>query len=121
MGRPVRIEIGLVSHDSLQLGSAGREDVCDSEFTGMEDEVFVQRIQEKIEKLTEGRIDLQIDHEDGSQLRVEFEREVPLVVLGANIFKFSGFARMCVEYSVESIRKQRPIEMLEFHLLLARN
>ena len=121
MGRPVRIEIGLVPRDSLQLGSAGREDVCDSEHTGMEDEQFVQRIQEKIERLTEGRIDLEIDHEDGSQLRVEFQREAPLVVLGANIFEFSGFARMCVEYAVESIRKQRPIEMLEFHLLLARN
>ncbi len=87
----------------------------------MEDERFVQRLHEKIERLTEGRIDLEIHHEDGSQLRVELEREVPLVVLGANIFEYSGFARMCVEYAVESIRKQRPIEMLEFHVLLARN
>ena len=87
----------------------------------MEDERFVQRLHEKIERLTERRIDLEIDHEDGSQLRVELEREVPLVVLGSNIFQYSGFARMCVEYAVESIRKQRPIEMLEFHLLLARN
>ncbi|MCH8226038.1 MAG: hypothetical protein IIC97_09230 [Chloroflexi bacterium] len=87
----------------------------------MEDQEFVQRLHEKIERLTEGRVDLEIDHEDGSQLRVEFEREVPLVVLGSNIFQYSGFARMCVEYAVESIRKQRPIEMLEFHLLLARN
>lgn len=52
---------------------------------------------------------------------MELERETPLVVLGSNIFEFSGFARMCVEYAVESIRKQRPIEILEFHLLLARN
>lgn len=87
----------------------------------MEDERFVQRLHEKIERLTEGRIDLEIDHEEGSQLRVELEREVPLVVLGANIFQYSGFARMCVEYAVESIRRQRPIEMLEFHLLLGRN
>jgi len=87
----------------------------------MENQQFVQRLHDKIERLTEGRIDLEIDHEDGSQLRVELERETPLVVLGFNIFKFSGFARMCVEYAVESIRKQRPIEILEFHLLLARN
>ena len=87
----------------------------------MDDEQFVQRLHEKIERLTEGRVDLEIDHEDASQLRVELEREVPLVVLGSNIFRYSGFARMCVEYAVESIRKQRPIEMLEFHLLLARN
>jgi len=87
----------------------------------MEDNQLVQRLHDKIERLTEGRIDLEIDREDGSQLRVELERETPLVVLGFNIFEFSGFARMCVEYAVESIRKQRPIEILEFHLLLARN
>jgi len=87
----------------------------------MENQQFVQRLHDKIERLTEGRIDLEIDIEDGSQLRVELERETPLVVLGSNIFEFSGFARICVEYAVESIRKQRPIEILEFHLLLARN
>tara|TARA_B100000745_G_scaffold295824_1_gene240395 strand:- start:221 stop:523 length:303 start_codon:yes stop_codon:yes gene_type:complete len=74
----------------------------------MENQQFVQRLHDKIERLTEGRIDLEIDIEDGSQLRVELERETPLVVLGSNIFEFSGFARMCVEYAVESIRKQRP-------------
>ena len=87
----------------------------------MEDHQFVQRLHDKIERLTGGRIELEIDREDGSQLRVELEREIPLVVVGFNIFEFSGFARLCVEYAVESIRKQRPIEMLEFHLLLARN
>ena len=87
----------------------------------MENQQFVQRLHDKIERLTEGRIDLEIDIEDGSQLRVELARETPLVVLGSNIFEFSGFARMCMEYAVESIRKKRPIEILEFHLLLARN
>ncbi len=87
----------------------------------MENQQFVQCLHDKIERLTEVRIDLEIDIEDGSQLRVELARETPLVVLGSNIFEFSGFARMCVEYAVESIRKQRPIEILEFHLLLARN
>jgi len=61
----------------------------------MENQQFVQRLHDKIERLTEGRIDLEIDIEDGSQLRVELERETPLVVLGSNIFEFSGFARMC--------------------------
>ena len=87
----------------------------------MEDHQFVQRLHDKIERLTGARIELEIDRDDGSQLRVELEREIPLVVIGFNIFEFSGFARLCVEYAVESIKKQRPIEMLEFHLLLARN
>ena len=42
-------------------------------------------------------------------------------MLGANIYKYSGFARMCVEYSVASIREQRNIDAQEFHRLLARN
>ena len=87
----------------------------------MDDERFFERIQQKIERLTGRKIQLEIDQEETNQLKVELEREVPLVVLGANIFQYSGFARMCVEYAVESIRQQRPIDVLEFHLLLARN
>lgn len=87
----------------------------------MEDEEFTRRIREKIERLTETSIDLRIDHDDPNQFRVDFQREAPQVVLGANVYQYSGFARMCVEYAVASIRQQRPIELLEFHLLLARN
>ena len=35
--------------------------------------------------------------------------------------RYAGFARMCIEYAAASIQEQRPIDMLEFHLLLARN
>ena len=87
----------------------------------MDDQQFASRIQDKIERATGQSIDLRVDHEETGQLRVEFNREVPLVVVGADIFQFSGFARMCIEYAVASIREQRPIGMLEFHLLLARN
>ena len=87
----------------------------------MEDEEFIRRIQEKIERLTETSVEMDIDHDDPNQFRVDFQREVPRVVLGANVYQYSGFARMCVEYAVASIRQQRPMEMLEFHLLLARN
>jgi hypothetical protein len=87
----------------------------------MDNEEFISRIQEKIERLTQHPIELMIDEVEPNQLQVDFDREVPLVVLGTNIYKYAGFARMCVEYAVESIRKQRPIDVLEFHLLLARN
>jgi hypothetical protein len=87
----------------------------------VENEEFIQRIREKIERLTERSIDLRIDHEDANQLQIELEPEVPQVVLGSNVYKYSGFARMCVEYSVASIRERRNIDTLEFHLLLARN
>jgi hypothetical protein len=87
----------------------------------MENEEFISRIREKIERLTQRRIELMIDEVEANQLQVDFEREVPLVLLGSNVYQYAGFARMCVEYAVESIRKQRPIDVLEFHLLLARN
>ena len=87
----------------------------------MEDDEFLDRIQRKIQRLTEKRIELRLDHEDANQLLVELEREVPLVILGSNVLQYSGFARMCVEYVVESIRRHRPLDLLEFHLLLARN
>ena len=62
-----------------------------------------------------------MDHEDPNQLLVELERGIPVVILGSNVLQFSGFAGMCVEYVVESIRQHRSLDSLEFHLLLARN
>ncbi len=87
----------------------------------MEDDEFLDKIQGKIQRLTQKRIELRVDHEDANQLMVELEGEVPLVILGSNVLQFSGFARMCIEYVVESIRQHRPLDLLEFHLFLARN
>ena len=87
----------------------------------MDNDEFIQRIREKIERLTEGPIDLHIDLEDHNRMQIELGPALPRVILGANIYQYSGFARMCVEYAVASIRERRDIEPLEFHLLLARN
>jgi hypothetical protein len=91
------------------------------EASDMDNEEFVQRIKEKIERLTQRSVELVVDEDNPEELRLDLEREVPRVVLGANIYQYSGFARMCVEYAVESIRRERSIEALEFHMLLARN
>ena len=87
----------------------------------MDNDVFVRRIQEKIERMAGRAVEVHVDHEDGDQLQLELVREVPLVVMGSNIYEYSGFARMCIEYAAASIREQRPIDILEFHVLLARN
>ncbi len=92
-----------------------------SEITIVEDQDFVQRIREKIERMTGCSVEVRVDHVDEDQLQVELVREVPLVVMGSNIYEYSGFARMCIEYAAASIRRQRPIDVLEFHVLLARN
>ena len=87
----------------------------------MNDQQFIDRIQDKIENLTGREIELRIDDDNGGQLEVDFSREVPLVIMGHNIFEYSGFARLCTEYAVASIRQQRVIPEIEFQLLLARN
>jgi hypothetical protein len=87
----------------------------------LNDQQFIDRIQEKIERLTGRDIELRIDEDDGSQLGVDFDRDVPVVVMGRNIFEYSGFARLCTEYAVASIREQREIPEIEFQMLLARN
>ena len=87
----------------------------------MNDQQFIDRIQEKIESLTGRDIELRIDDDNGTQLEVDFAREVPVVVMGHNILEYSGFARLCTEYAVASIRQQREIPEIEFQLLLARN
>ncbi len=87
----------------------------------MNDQEFIDRIQEKIESLTGRDIELRIDEDEVGQLQVDFSREVPVVVMGRNIFQYSGFARLCTEYAVASIRQQREIPEIEFQMLLARN
>ena len=55
----------------------------------MDDERFLERIQQKIERLTGHSIQLEVDHEETNQLKVDLEREVPLVLVSS-----SGGARM---------------------------
>lgn len=87
----------------------------------MEDQEFVERIQEKIERLTGRQIELRIDDEDASKIGVELHGDLPLVILGNNVLEYSGFARMGIEYAVACIREERALEPMEFHVLLARN
>ena len=87
----------------------------------MNNDEFITRIREKIERLTDGSIELRVDVEEVNRLQVELGPAVPIVTLGANIYRYSGFARMGVEYAVATIRERRDLEPLEFHLLLARN
>ena len=87
----------------------------------MENDEFIAKIREKIERLTDGPIELKVDVEDLNRIQIELAPGVPQVTLGANIYKYSGFARMCVEYAVATIRERRDLEPLEFHMLLARN
>ena len=87
----------------------------------MEDQEFVDRIREKIERMTGRQVELRIDEEDPGQIGVELQGDMPVVILGNNAMEYSGFACMGIEYAVACIREDRAIDPVEFHVLLARN
>jgi hypothetical protein len=87
----------------------------------MEDKEFLDRVQAKIERLTGKAVSVVIDESDIDKLEVELDGPVPRVQLGYAVLQYPGFARMCVEYAVASIRRERQLGTLEFHALLGRN
>ncbi len=87
----------------------------------MENNTFVTRLHNKLERITNRDVDVSVNDEDPNYLEVDLETTVPKVVLGRNIYEYPGFARMCLEYAAASINKGRHIGELEFHLVLARN
>jgi len=87
----------------------------------VEDREFVDRIREKIERMSGRQVELRIDEEDSSQIGIDLHGDIPVVILGNNVMEYSGFARMGIEYAVACICEERVIDTTEFHVLLARN
>ena len=87
----------------------------------MDDSEFLNRLQSKIERLTGKAISLVIDESEVNKLDVDLDSAIPQVMLGAAVFQYPGFARMCTEYAVASIRQGRGMGTLEFHMILVRN
>ena len=87
----------------------------------MDDHKFLDKLQEKIERLTGTPIDLVVDEADTDRLEVDLLGPLPNVLIGSAVLQYPGFARMCVEYAVASIREGRKISVLEFHVVLGRN
>ena len=87
----------------------------------MDDQEFLDKIKAKIESASGAEIRLHLDNVDKNATNVELDGEMPEVTLGSNALLYSGFARICIEYAVASIRQGRKLGMLEFHILLARN
>ncbi len=87
----------------------------------MDDKEFLDKAQAKIEKLTGKAVSLVLDESDVDKLEVELDSAVPRVKVGYGALQYPGFARMCIEYAVATIRLGRRLGNLEFHILLARN
>ena len=87
----------------------------------MEDREFVQRVKQKIERLTGQEIDLDIDYDNQSRMTLELNIAVPRVVIGSDMLHHAGFGRLAIEYAVASIKRGGEVSQLEFQALLSRN
>ena len=87
----------------------------------MDDWEFIQRVKEKIERLTDREIDLDIDREHPDRLTLELGIDVPRVVIGSDMLEHAGFGRLAIEYAVASIKRGAEVSQLEFQALLSRN
>lgn len=87
----------------------------------MEDKEFLKRMKSKIETMAGRPVEMMLDRKKTDRLEVDPDQFEPKVVVGAAVLKYPGFARMCIEYAVASIREGRRISALEFHMVLGRN
>ncbi len=85
------------------------------------DNVFVEQIKDKLERITNRDVEIKVEEDDPNYFEVDFDRMIPQVVMGRNIYEYSGFARMCIEYASASIIRSQHIGEMEFHILLSRN
>ena len=87
----------------------------------MDDKEFLKRMKAKIETMAGRPVSMVVDRTKADRLEVEPVGQEPKVVVGDAVLKYPGFARMCIEYAVASIRRGRRISALEFHMVLGRN
>jgi len=87
----------------------------------MEDKEFLEKMKAKIEAMAGTPVTMSLDRRKEDRLEVDPDKLDPKVIVGAAVLKYPGFARMCIEYAVASIREGRQISALEFHMVLGRN
>jgi hypothetical protein len=87
----------------------------------LDDTEFLRRMEDKIRRLTGREVVLRLDETESDQMSIDLNGPGPVITLGSYAVRYSGFARMALEYAVASIREGREISQLEFHMLLSRN
>ena len=87
----------------------------------MHNDEFLDRIREKISGLTNTSITLSIDPDNEWGMYIELEEAIADIAMGSGAIGYPGFARMCIEFAVASIKEKREITPFEFQFLLQRN
>jgi len=87
----------------------------------MDDQEFVVRMKEKIQRLTGKEVELVLGGPEDEQVSVDLGGPIPKVVVTPLVLKAPGLARMSIEYAVASIKKGEEVSPLEFYMILRRN
>lgn len=87
----------------------------------MDDDTFIQRMQQRIHESTGVEVSLEIDHDEPGDVDVFFTDDRPRVVMGADALKHAGLARMFIQYAILCIKENRKVDHEEFTRFLRRN
>ena len=87
----------------------------------MDDDQFIQRMQQRIQESTGVEVSLELDHEQTGEVDVFLTDAQPRVVMGADALKHAGLARMFIQYAILCIKEGRKVDHEEFTIFLRRN
>lgn len=87
----------------------------------MDDDTFIQRMQQRIHESTGVEVSLEIDHDEPGDVDVFLTDQKPRVVMGADALKHAGLARMFIQYAILCINENRKVDHEEFTRFLRRN
>ena len=87
----------------------------------MDDEEFIQRMQQRIQESTGVTVELEVDHEQPGEIDVYLNGPQPRVVMGADALKHAGLARMFIQYAILCVNENRKVDHDEFTRFLRRN
>ena len=87
----------------------------------MDDEEFIQRMQQRIQESTGVTVELEVDHEQPGEIDVYLNGPQPRVIMGADALKHAGLARMFIQYAILCVNENRKVDHEEFTRFLRRN
>ncbi len=87
----------------------------------MDDEEFIQRMQQRIQESTGVTVELEVDHEQPGEIDVYLNGPQPRVIIGADALKHAGLARMFIQYAILCVNENRKVDHDEFTRFLRRN
>ena len=87
----------------------------------MDDDVFIQRMRQRIQESTGVEVALELDHVQTGDVDVILTGPQPRVLMGADALQHAGLARMFIQYAILCITEGRKVQREEFERFLRRN